>query len=110
MIDVCLPKPRCIHPLKISCLHFQHLNGKKTASYAGFLMENRGFEPLTPALPAQCSTAELIPHEPKILSQQTVVYYVSHENTTSTFKIAYPLARIECLLMGNLRLTFYVLE
>ena len=27
-----------------------------------FLVEDRGFEPLTPALPAQCSTAELIPH------------------------------------------------
>ena len=74
------------------------------------VMENRGFEPLTPALPAQCSTTELIPHESKVLSGQTVVYYVSHENTTSSFKIAYPLARIECVLMGNLRLTFYVLE
>lgn len=26
-------------------------------------MEDRGFEPLTPALPAQCSPAELIPHD-----------------------------------------------
>ncbi len=35
---------------------------KRRCSFFALLVENRGFEPLTPALPAQCSTAELIPH------------------------------------------------
>ena len=84
----------------ISCVTGRHVRPLHHSSKV--LVENSGFEPLTLALPARCSTAELIPHEkasqnrdsafsqrglplsygPEMHFRQRAVYYVPASNTT----------------------------
>ena len=78
----------------------RHKKDPPSRAFPFVMVENRGLEPLTPALPAQCSTTELIPHVktlqiPAMHSiitasksycsakrTQTVVYNGNAQNTT----------------------------
>lgn len=65
------------------------------------MVENRGFEPLTPALPAQCSPAELIPRDDLLALSTSVIILARHGKNQGLFLYIY------CLALGKHTLSFF---